>query len=263
MSDLLKALLLGVIQGLSEFLPISSSGHLIAFEEILRFKTPLAFDVSLHLATLAAVLIYFGAYLIHLARSRERWPVLLRVVLGTVPAGLIGFLIHDFRESISPWFVVVGWLVSAAYLLLSAGREGKGRFPEVSLPRAFLIGGSQGIAAALPGFSRSGASIASGLWLGLERREAFRFSFLLAIPVMLGAGIVEGRKLFGHGAVEVPGGWPAIALAMAAAFVVGLAAIHLLNRAVTGNHFHRFGWYNLSAAAAFALYLATGYNPPS
>jgi undecaprenyl-diphosphatase len=154
-------------------------------------------------------------------------------------------------------------LISATYLLLSRGREGTLRYPQIPLWRAFLIGASQGIAAAIPGFSRSGASIASGLWLGLERREAFRFSFLLAIPVMLGAGLVEGRKLFGHGAVEIPGGFGALALAMAAAFAVGLVAIHLLSRAVASNHFHRFGWYNLTAAVAFAIYLTNVKIPPS
>jgi undecaprenyl-diphosphatase len=263
MSEVLKALILGVVQGLTEFLPVSSSGHLIAMERILGFETPLAFDVSLHVATLAAILIYFCGQLVALARSPELRPVFWRVVVGTVPAGLIGVLVSKLRQEPSPWLVVGGWLISATYLLLSRGREGTGRFAEVSLPRAFLIGGSQGIAAAIPGFSRSGASIASGLWLGLERREAFRFSFLLAIPVILGAGLVEGRKLFGHGAVVVPGGWPALALAMAAAFLVGLVAIQLLNRAVTSNHFHRFGWYNLSAAVAFAIYLASVKIPPS
>ena len=253
--DQLKALVLGVVQGMTEFLPVSSSGHLIAVERILGFETPLAFDVSLHVATLAAILIYFCGQLLALARSPERWPVLRLVVVGTIPAGLIGVLVARLRQEPSPWLVVAGWLISATYLLLSKGREGTRRFPELSLGRAFLIGGSQGIAAAIPGFSRSGASIASGLWLGLERREAFRFSFLLAIPVMLGAGLVEGRKLFGHGAVEVPGGSPALALAMAAAFVVGLGAIYLLDRVVTSNRFHRFGWYNLSAAAGFAIYL--------
>ena len=257
MTDTLKALILGVVQGLTEFLPVSSSGHLIAMEKLLGFEAPLPFDVSLHVATLAAVLLYFGRYIVKVLRTPEARPLALRVLVGTIPAGIMGYAAHDFREHIPVWVVVAGWLCSGTYLLLTGRREGTCDASRTSLPNALLIGGSQGIAAVLPGFSRSGASIASGLWLGLKREEAFRFSFLLAIPVMLGAGLVEGRKLFGHGAVEVPGGWPALVLAMAAAFLVGMLAIHILYRAVVGKNFHRFGWYNLSAAVLFAIYLFT------
>jgi len=255
LTDVVKAALLGMIQGATEFLPVSSSGHLIAAKEVFGFSAELAFDVALHLATLAAVLIYFGRYIIQLLKTPRWRAVAWRVILGTIPAGAIGFAFRSWREDIPPWFVVGGWLASAAYLILTAGRGGSTSVPEVSPVRAFLIGATQGIAAVLPGFSRSGASIASGLWLGLDREEAFRFSFLLAIPAMLGAGLVEGRGLLGPEGVEVPGGWPALILAMAAAFGVGLLAIHVLFRAVAKNHFHRFGWYNLCVAAAFAIYL--------
>jgi undecaprenyl-diphosphatase len=252
-----KALFLGFVQGATEFLPVSSSGHLIAAHTVLDVHQELSFDVSLHVATLAAVLIYFARDLLRLVRSPELWPVGWRVLVGTIPAGLIGYAFREWRENVPPWFVVGGWLISASYLLLTAGRHGERTYSRIPLDRAFFIGGSQGIAAVLPGFSRSGASIASGLWLGLDRDQAFRFSFLLAIPVMLGAGVVEGRKLLHGEAAMVPGGWLAIGLAMLAAFAVGLAAIHLLARAVTGNKFHRFGWYNLAAAIAFAIFLAT------
>ncbi len=257
MSDIIKAILLGVVQGATEFLPISSSGHLIAAKEVFDFKAALSFDVALHVATLAAVLLYFCRYILELFKTPQWKAVAWRVLLGTLPAGAIGFAFRSWREDISPWFVVGGWLVSATYLILTAGRQGRSSTSEISKLRAILIGATQGIAAIFPGFSRSGASIASGLWLGLERKEAFRFSFLLAIPVMLGAGLVEGRELVGGGGGEIPGGWPALVLSMAAAFLVGLAAIYILFRAVVKNHFHRFGWYNLCAAVAFAIYLAT------
>ena len=257
MNEFVKAIILGAIQGATEFLPVSSSGHLMAAERVLGFEAHvLPFEVALHLATLGAVFIYFARYLWNLLRSSDRWPIGLRVVIGTIPAGIIGMAFEKYRDELSLWVVVVGWLLSGTYLLLTR-REGISTAVNTSLPNSFLIGGSQGIAAVIPGFSRSGASIASGLWLGLKREEAFRFSFLLAIPVILGAGLVEGRKLFGHGAVEIPGGWPALAAAMLVAFAVGLLAIHILFKAVTGRHFHRFGWYNLSAAALFAIYLLT------
>jgi len=257
MTDFLKAVALGIVQGVTEFLPISSSGHLIALKQIFDFEAPLAFDVCLHLATLGAVLIFFARRLAALARSPDAWPVFVRVLVGTIPAGIIGFAIEKEREHIPSWFVVAGWLISAVYLQLTANRGGSGVHPKLSLARAFLIGGSQGFAAALPGFSRSGISISSGLWLGLERGQAFEFSFLLAIPVMLGAGLVDGRKLFAGGTPNIPGGWPALAGSMAAAFGVGLIAIFVLRRMVIGNKFHRFGYYNLLAAILFAIYLFT------
>ena len=257
MSDVVKAVVLGFVQGATEFLPVSSSGHLIALKQIFRFDADLAFDVCLHIATLVAVFIYFGRELVRLARSADAWPIAVRVIVGTIPAGLIGWAIEKQREHTPSWFVVVGWAISATYLFLTANRGGSGTYARLTLFRAFLIGGSQGIAAALPGFSRSGISISSGLWLGLERKQAFAFSFLLAIPVILGAGLVDGLKLFRGEASPVPGGWPALAAAMVAAFAVGLVAIHVVYRAVVGNRFHRFGLYNLTAGVLFAIYLAT------
>ena len=257
MSDLVKAVILGLVQGVTEFLPVSSSGHLKALEMVLGFDVALSFDVALHVATLAAVLVYFGRDLLRLLRSPDLWPVTLRVGIGTVPAVVIAMGFKEWRETIGPWFVVAGWCASSAYLLLSARREGPGEHRALPLAKAFIIGGSQGLAALIPGFSRSGISITSGLWLGLRREEAFRFSFLLAIPVMFGAGLVHCPHLFDPAQRAIPGGWIALAAAMTAAFAVGLLAIHLLYQAVTGSRFHQFGWYNLAAAAAFAIYLGT------
>jgi undecaprenyl-diphosphatase len=255
MTEFIKAVILGIVQGATEFLPISSSGHLIALKKVFGFEAPLAFDVCLHLATLGAVLIFFGREIVRLLRSVDRWGVGWRILLGTIPAGMIGIAVQADREDTGGWVVVGGWLVSALYLQLTANRDGEGTFSRISLGGSFLIGASQGIAAAVPGFSRSGISISSGLWLGLRRGEAFAFSFLLSIPVMLGAGLIEGRKLFKAGDVAIPGGWPALAGAMVAAFVVGLGAISILKKAVAGNGFHRFGYYNLLAAILFAIYL--------
>ncbi len=256
MSEIAKAALLGAIQGLTEFLPVSSSGHLIAAKTIAGYEASLAFDVFLHLATLLAVIIYFRRDLWSIARSADLVPVGLRIALGTLPAVALALAFHSWRERIDPWFVVLGWSISAVYLNLTRGRDGSWRHRELPVLRALLVGGTQGLAAILPGLSRSGCSIASGLWLGLRRGEAARFSFLLSIPIMAGAGIMEGKKLVGAEIAGVPGGWSALTVAFAAAFLTGMAAIFLLLRVVAGNRFHRFGWYNLGAASAFALYLA-------
>jgi len=254
MPEVIKAVLLGIVQGVTEFLPISSSAHLLALEQMLDFHLEgVAFDVSVHVATLLAVVLYFRAEILRILRGPDLWPVALRIVIGSVPVGLVGFLLASFRENIPVWFAVGGWAFSATYLLLSRGRGGSGAYNSISLLRTLGIGIAQSLSI-FPGVSRSGSTIASGLWLGLGREEAARFSFLLAIPAMLGAGAHEGLKL-----VKCPellaGLWLLAIAGMIAALAVGLLAIHLLLRAVRGNHFHRFGWYNLAAAVFFAAYL--------
>lgn len=248
-----KDAILGLVQGLTEFLPISSSGHLIASREILGVGADLAYDVALHVATLLAVVIYFRNDLMALLRHRRRVHVALLVVLATVPGVLLGVALASWRQEIDPWWVVGGWLFSATYLLLSKGRSGSVSYRELSLARGLLVGTAQALAI-FPGVSRSGSSITAGLWLGLTRDDACRFSFLIAIPIMIGAGLKKGLEL-DVSKIAAMGGWPPALLGMTVAFVVGLAAIHILLRLVTRNRLHTFGWYNLAAALLFAAYL--------
>ena len=264
MEELWKLVALGAIQGLTEFLPVSSSAHLLAAQEVFGLESgekALAFDAALHLATVLAVLVYFHRDLWRIARSPERWGVLTRIVLGTIPAAALALAFREARQGASPWLAVLGWTISAVYLQLTRGRDGRFEHAQLPLWRAAAIGATQGFAAVIPGLSRSGLSISSGLWLGLKRPEAARFSFLLAIPITLGAGLVEGRKLLQGNALSEVGGWGPLIASLLVAFVVGLAAVHLLFRAVRGDRFHRFGWYNLSAALAFSLYLLLRNTP--
>jgi len=255
MPEAIKAVILAIVQGITEFLPVSSSAHLLALEEALDFHLEgVAFDVSVHLATLLAVLLYFRGEIIDIVRTGKSWPVLARVALATVPVVAVGFLLKSFRENISPWFAVGGWTFSGIYLLLTRGRAGSQRYADISLVRALGIGAAESISI-LPGVSRSGSTIAAGLWLGLTREDAARFSFLLAIPAILGAGLLEGMKL--SKPHEISGDlWLLCAIAMPVSFVVGLLAIHVLLKAVRSNLFSSFGWYNLAAAAVFCTYLA-------
>jgi undecaprenyl-diphosphatase len=257
-SETLKAAILGLIQGLTEFLPISSSAHLLALERVLAFEQEgVAFDVAVHLATLLAVVLYFRRDLIHLLTGSSFWPMLLKITVATIPVGLIGYFLASVRENISPWVAVAGWTFSATYLLLTRDRAGTMPYTEISLGRAFGVGLAQSLSI-FPGVSRSGSTIAAGLWLGLRREDAARFSFLLAIPAMLGAGLLKGLELAAE--PEIPAAfWGLCGTGMVIALVTGLLAIHILLRVVRSNLFHRFGWYNLAAAAAFAAYLALGH----
>lgn len=203
--SLLQAIILGLIQGATEFIPVSSSGHLVLVPWLLGWDEPgLMFDTVLHLGTLLAVLAYFWrdwwrlitAWLRGLIRWRWDDPdarLAWLLVLGTVPAALLGFLLEDFFESLfgQPAWVATFLLVTAALLAVSEwlGRRQR-ELADLRWLDALVIGLGQATAIA-PGISRSGATIAAGLGRGLERPAAARFSFLLATPVILGAGAFQ------------------------------------------------------------------------
>ena len=254
MSDAWKAIVLGCVQGVTEFLPVSSSAHLLALRHILGFEVEgIAFDLAVHLATLLAVIIYFRRQIGALALGRGGWRVTGRLLLGTAPVVAAGLLFASLREDPSPWAPVIGWVFSGCYLGLSRGRGGSASQTTLSLPRVALVGLAQALSL-FPGVSRSGSSITAGLWLGLAREEAARFSFLLAIPATLLAIGYQALKLLRSPGPHT-GLWAAAGVAMPVAFVVGMLCIHLLLRLVRTDSFHRFGWYNLTAAAGLALYL--------
>lgn len=249
-----KSIFLGLVQGVTEFLPISSSGHLIAAKEVLQCEEAgLAFDVSLHLATLLAVVIYFRREILQIIWQANRWKIFLLVILATIPGAALGAVLGEWREHLQPVWVVVGWMFSATYLLFTRGKNGTQGYAAMPLGKGLLIGSAQALAI-FPGVSRSGSSIASALWLGLEQDAACRFSFLISIPLIAGAGLEEGIKL-SKAELEHMGGWGPLIAGMAFAFTVGILAIHLLLKAVRRNRIHLFGWYNLAAAVFFGFFL--------
>ena len=257
-----KAVLLGVLQGLTEFLPVSSSGHLRAAREVLGFGGsgdlgdvgPL-FDVFLHVATLFTVLIYFRKDIVGVFLSEKRWAIILCIAVATVPIFAIGYLFGSAVEASSPWVVVFGWGCSAIYLFVTRGRDGERDYTDLGWGRTLALGCAQAFAI-LPGVSRSGSTIAAGILLGMKRTAAARLSFLLAIPAIGGAGAYKTLKLIqdGQGLAVSEFVWPLV-YGMIAAFLVGMVAIHVLLRLVKSDTFYHFAWYNLAAAALFAAYL--------
>jgi undecaprenyl-diphosphatase len=238
----LQALVMGIVQGLTEFLPVSSSGHLIIVPALLGWDDPfinsLEFSVMLHLGTLAALLVYF----------RREWAVLVPAGLAalrarsfagdpnrrlawllaaaTVPALIAGFLLNDL---ISDRFREVGlvalMLVVGGAILWLAERNGRRNRPmaELSFPLAIGIGGAQALAL-VPGISRSGISISAGLFAGLDREAAARFAFLMAMPITAAAGAYETLSLVrGDNAIEVQA--VPLVVGMVAALLAGLVAI--------------------------------------
>jgi undecaprenyl-diphosphatase len=203
--EIYQAIILGFVQGATEFIPVSSSGHLVLVPWLLGWDSPgLVFDTAVHWGTLVAVLLYFRhdwrllvtAWVRSFTRRERRSPesrLVWLLLLGTVPAALLGFIFEDFFESLfgEPGWVSVFLLVTAG-LLAVAERAGSRRrkLSDVTPMDALLIGLGQAAAIA-PGMSRSGATISVGLLRGLRRQDAARFSFLLATPIILGAGLLK------------------------------------------------------------------------
>ena len=248
----LKIVLLAVAQGLTEFFPVSSSGHLLILQKLLDFTTmPLVYDVFLHLGTLLAVVVYFHKDLRPLALrfyEKKNLRLLLLVAVASLPTALIGFLLKDFFESLFSRTSYLGFcfLFTAAVLLASRFLRPR-RVPD--FPAVFLIGIAQGLAIA-PGISRSGMTIAAGLVLGLGFEFSFRFSFLLSIPAVLGAVLLE--------AGNVPWGgnhWPGLILAVLVSALIGFLALGALRRIMAREKFHLFGIYLLALGTLVLLFL--------
>lgn len=236
-----EAIVLGIVQGITEFLPISSTGHLILAREVLRLDThtPLAVDATLHLATGFAVLWYFRVDIGNVCKAgvrmvfhpREQNPhrtLFIALLLGTIPAVVCGLLFESKIETVFRDVTHVAWVLIAGSVLFVCAEwvvaRASTRVP-LSLSRGIGIGFFQSLAL-LPGMSRSGATIAGGMLLGLTRESAARFAFLLSLPIILGAG---GLKLYELGSSGVASSeWGMIALATCSAFFTGLIAIHFL-----------------------------------
>ncbi len=253
--SVIEALLWGVLQGLTEFLPVSSSGHLVLVPWLLRQHPPsFTFDVLVHLGTLVAILVYFRRDLASLVQGI--WDLLRYrqlatpeahlawfVGLSAVPAVLVALLVGDQLERLfgTPPAAAALLLVTGTVLFLAERLAARQRqAASLSTRKAVTIGLAQSVALA-PGISRSGATISAGLALGLERPQAARFSFLMAIPVVLGATALEGLDLI-RGAVVAESPW-VLAAGFVAALVSGYGTIALLLQYVQRHSLRPFAYY--------------------
>lgn len=242
----LQALILGAVQGLTEFLPVSSSGHLVIFQHLLGLSdTPLAFDVLVHMGTLVAVFVVFWEDIASLLRKPFSKLTYL-IIVGCIPAGLAGVLLEPvFEAAFTSLLVVgVGLLITGVFLRLSEkwslARPGLKEVAETSYKDVLFIGLLQAIAI-FPGISRSGSTISAALWAGLERPFAARFSFLLSIPVILGAGLLHIPDL-GNGALAVIP--PASIIAgLVSSALFGYFAIKVVLHLVNQGRLSMFSWY--------------------
>ena len=264
------AVLLGVIQGLTEFLPVSSSAHLILARAFFGWELPpelgLAFDVALHIGTLAAIVVFFwqevAAMIASLPAAFERDPgepgwLLRRIVVGTIPAVVVGLLFNDYIEHVlrTPP-VAAGALAVGAVGMLIAERLGPRHRTEASMGwrDTILIGCAQA-AALVPGISRSGATITVGMFLGLRRDAAARFTFLLAMPAMAAAAAKETLEVV---QLDVPAAsLQLFAVGMIVSAVVGYLTIKYFLRFLAGHKLDIFAYYRLALAGATVVWVFT------
>jgi undecaprenyl-diphosphatase len=280
MGELIEAVVVGVLQGLTEFIPVSSSAHLELAPWLFGFGDSrlvgtLAFDVFLHLGTLVALLGYFARDWIRLARAwfasigerrigddpdrRLAW----LLVAATIPAGIIGLTLEEFIEAVfhgdsdAVRLAIAGALVVGGVALWLADRLGRRNrdLGGVTLMTALVIGFSQALAL-MPGISRSGATITAGLAMGLDRETAARFSFLLATPITFGAGVYGSRHLFADSLTANE--WAAMAAGFLASMLAGFLAIGFLLAWLRRRSVLVFSLYRLAFAAAVVLLVMAG-----
>lgn len=266
MINYFNAIIFGFVQGVTEFLPVSSSGHLVLLHKIIELpiKNEIAFDVSLHFATFLAILFFFykDLWRIFIAwlksfkdgsnnDSRLAW----YIVLATIPAGILGLLFNDVIENTlrSPLVVVV-MLIVVGLLFIFVERVGKKTLELNSLnwQKSLGIGLSQAIAL-IPGTSRSGITIIAGLFTGLKREDALRFSFLISLPIILGASLKEIPLLFsGNFSFDE---FMIIAIAFFSTLIFGIITISFFLRFVKNNSLNIFAWYRFFLAVLILIFM--------
>jgi undecaprenyl-diphosphatase len=257
--SLFEIIILAIVQGITEFLPISSDGHLVVANELLhawgyaKAKDQLEVTIALHLGTLASVLVFYRRDIVRVLTTARR--AILPIVVGTIPAVVFGLWIEKgLPESTQKWLLTspvlagVGFLVTAAALWWSSRvREGELDYPEVTPGKAFAVGVLQA-SAILPGVSRSGMTISGSLAAGLRRDSAAAFSFLLAIPAIAGAGLLKTIEAFEKGATSTP--LATLAVGFIVSMIVGLAALAALLRFLRQGKLMIFVYYLVPLAVA-------------
>lgn len=260
MLDIIHSFLLGIIQGLTEFLPISSSAHLVLVPKIMKIKSEilhsLTFDVVLHFGTLVAVLLYFRKKIINIficfldgvfnSQKRDTFDFKLSVCLiaATIPAFLAGFFLNDYAEKIFRNPLLIAVVLIAFAMLLFFADKNKNLFKninQITIKDALIIGCFQALAI-MPGVSRSGITITAALFLGFKREDSTEFSFLLSVPVILGAFIFKIDDILKFGISE---NIALLLIGFISSFIAGFIAIFFLINFVKRNSFLPFVIYRI------------------
>ncbi len=256
MVTLIEALILAVIQGLTEWLPVSSSGHLVITQTVLGLNPPLIFDVMLHVGTLLVVLAVFRKDIANIIKAvvkrdfeTEEGKLALFIVVGSVPIAIIGFIFHDVIESLFSNLLAVGLalIITGSVLFFSEKRIGN---KKMGIRDSLLIGLAQGVAI-IPGISRSGITVATGLLRKISKATAFRYSFLLSVPAVIGATVMESKDLVLGNMDMAP-----MLLGTTISMIVGYGSLKLLQKIVMNEKFHLFAYYCWTVGIAIILFIS-------
>lgn len=256
MITIVQAILLGALQGITEFLPVSSSGHLVVVQQLFDWHADnailLAFDVALHVGTLFAVVAVFWRDVVDMLTGRG-WKLMGLLIVATMPAVVIGLGVKDIIEAMFSSVMVVGvaWLVTGTFLWATKfikERDGNSERP-VTWPKALFIGCVQAFAI-IPGISRSGSTICAGLFAKLDRKAAAKFAFLMSIPAIAGGAILDAKDILGF----PKEGMAQLFLGVLVSFVVGYLSIKWLLSIIQHGKLWYFGIYCWIIGLATVLY---------
>ena len=260
----INAIILGAVQGLAEFLPVSSSGHLVVLQYLMDLgETPLLFDVLLHIATLVVVFIVFWDRILKVLKAlvryasgkrededRENMRLFLIILLATVFTGALGLFLEKLDLEGNVKLVFLLFIVTGFILILSRKLEGSKDYGSLGVKQGLITGLAQGIGV-LPGISRSGITISAALASGMTREQAGEFSFLISIPAILGALILQLKdadSLFGSVSLGV------VAAGMISAFIVGLVSLRILLRLIKKGNLYYFSFYLIPLGIAGLIF---------
>ena len=254
MVTLIETFILAVIQGLTEWLPVSSSGHLVITQKILGLNPPLIFDVMLHVGTLIVVLTVFRKDIVDIIKAlvkrdfeTEKGKLALHIAVGSVPIAVIGFVFYDIFKSLFSNLpaIALAFLITGCVLFVSEKRVGNKKIGTLD---SLLIGLAQAIAI-IPGISRSGVTVSTGLLRKIDKSTAFRYSFLLSVPTVIGATIIESKELV-TGNIDIFSLFLGVTISM----IVSYASLKLLQKIVMNQKLHLFAYYCWSVGIAIILF---------
>ena len=256
MVTLIEALILAVVQGLTEWMPVSSSGHLVITQTVLGLNPPLIFDVMLHVGTLIVVLTVFRKDIADIIKAvikrdfeTEEGKLALFIVVGSVPIAITGFIFYDFFKSLFSNLLAVGLalIITGSVLFFSEKRIGNRK---MGILDSLLIGLAQAVTI-IPGISRSGITVATGLLRKIDKTKAFRYSFLLSVPAVIGATVMESRDLVLGNMDMAP-----VFLGATISMIVGYGSLKLLQKIVMNEKFHLFAYYCWTVGIAIILFIS-------
>ncbi len=241
--DIIEIIILGIVQGITEWLPISSSGHLVILQNYFGIEQPLIFDIILHLGSVLVILFVFWKDIFSLIkgvieRDEKSIKLIVMLVLASIPIALVGFFLKTFIESIFNDLKTVGFSLLFTSLILFLSRYPKTKNKTLTYKNTLLIGIAQAIAI-LPGISRSGSTISLGLMQGVKQEEAAKFSFLLAIPAILGATVLEVRNINQISNISY------VLIGFLFSIISGYFSLKFLLKVIKSNRFSYFAFYCL------------------